>query len=123
MTLAPYGASPMQTAAAYATHNNHGNKVTPSIVKSAWYKDRTFNKQDPIGEQALSRDMADAITKVLTGVVNDGTALGLGTRRAQPRGSAGRRQDRHFRRQRIGLVRRLHPEPGHRRRTVGRGRR
>ncbi|MFE0104573.1 transglycosylase domain-containing protein [Streptomyces sp. NPDC059009] len=74
MTLGAYGASPMQMAAAYATLANHGKKVTPSIVKSAGHKDRTYDPADPIGEQVLTRETADTVTKVLTGVVDDGTA-------------------------------------------------
>ncbi|MEU4352122.1 transglycosylase domain-containing protein [Streptomyces sp. NPDC023838] len=74
MTLGSYGASPMEMAAAYATLDNHGKKVTPSIVKSAQHKEAKYNKPDPIGDQVISRDAADAVTSVLTGVVDDGTA-------------------------------------------------
>ncbi|MFK8907119.1 transglycosylase domain-containing protein [Streptomyces sp. YS-3] len=74
MTLGSYGASPMEMAGAYATLDNHGKKVTPSIVKSAQHKVAKYNKPDPIGDQVISRDAADAVTSVLTGVVDDGTA-------------------------------------------------
>ncbi|GAA0579086.1 transglycosylase domain-containing protein [Streptomyces crystallinus] len=74
MTLGSYGASPMEMAGAYATLDNHGKKVTPSIVKSAQHKAAKYNKPDPIGDQVISRDAADAVTSVLTGVVDDGTA-------------------------------------------------
>ncbi|MCX5385341.1 transglycosylase domain-containing protein [Streptomyces sp. NBC_00083] len=74
MTLGSLGASPLQMAAVYATLDNHGKKVTPSIVKSAVHKDHKYNKPDPIGSQVISRDAADAVTSVLTGVVDDGTA-------------------------------------------------
>ncbi|MFI1098929.1 transglycosylase domain-containing protein [Streptomyces melanogenes] len=74
MTLGSYGASPMEMAGAYATLDNHGKKVTPSIVKSAQHKEAKYNKPDPIGDQVISRDAADAVTSVLTGVVDDGTA-------------------------------------------------
>ncbi|MFF4184772.1 transglycosylase domain-containing protein [Streptomyces sp. NPDC001691] len=74
MTLGSYGASPLQMAAVYATLDNHGKEVTPSIVKSAEHKDHKYDKPDPIGSQVISRDAADAVTSVLTGVVDDGTA-------------------------------------------------
>ncbi|WP_328310367.1 penicillin-binding protein [Streptomyces sp. NBC_00442] len=74
MTLGSLGASPLQMAAVYATLDNHGKKVTPSIVKTAVHKDHKYDKPDPIGSQVISRDAADAVTSVLTGVVDDGTA-------------------------------------------------
>ncbi|MEU3373761.1 transglycosylase domain-containing protein [Streptomyces sp. NPDC006660] len=74
MTLGSYGSSPLQMAAVYATLDNHGKKVTPSIVKSAEHKDHKYNRSDPIGSQIISREAADAVTSVLTGVVDDGTA-------------------------------------------------
>ncbi|MCV2463832.1 penicillin-binding transpeptidase domain-containing protein, partial [Streptomyces sp. ICN988] len=51
-----------------------GKKVTPAIVKSVEHKDRTIEMPDPIGERVISREAADTVTSVLTGVVNDGTA-------------------------------------------------
>ncbi|MEV5278366.1 transglycosylase domain-containing protein [Streptomyces sp. NPDC052811] len=74
MTLGSYGASPLQMAAVYATLDNHGKQVIPSIVKSAEHKDHKYTKPDQIGSQVISRDAADAVTSVLTGVVDDGTA-------------------------------------------------
>ncbi|MFG2147416.1 transglycosylase domain-containing protein [Streptomyces sp. NPDC048696] len=74
MTLGSYGASPLEMAAAYATLDNHGKKVTPSIIKSAQHKEAKYNKPDPIGDQVISREAADSVTSVLTGVVDDGTA-------------------------------------------------
>ncbi|WP_217164846.1 transglycosylase domain-containing protein [Streptomyces sp. AC512_CC834] len=73
-TLGSMGASPLEMAGAYATLDNHGKKVTPAIVKSVEHKDRTIEMPDPIGEQIISREAADTVTSVLTGVVNDGTA-------------------------------------------------
>ncbi|MEV6792355.1 transglycosylase domain-containing protein [Streptomyces sp. NPDC051320] len=74
MTLGSYGASPMEMAGAYATFDNHGKKVTPTIVKSATNPDRTpLTLQKAIGDQVVSRQTADAITSVLTGVVQKGT--------------------------------------------------
>ncbi|MFB6572415.1 transglycosylase domain-containing protein [Streptomyces noursei] len=78
MTLGTMGASPLQMAGAYATFDNHGQKVTPSLVKKAVHTqdgtDKEVDLKNPIGEQVLSRTTADTVTSVLTGVVNDGTA-------------------------------------------------
>jgi len=73
-TLGSMGASPLEMAGVYATFDNHGKKVTPAIVKSVEHKDRKVEMPDPIGEQVISREAADTVTSVLTGVVNDGTA-------------------------------------------------
>ncbi|MFC8602200.1 transglycosylase domain-containing protein [Streptomyces olivaceus] len=73
-TLGSMGASPLEMAGVYATLDNHGVKVTPSIVKSAEHKDRTMDFPDPVGERVISREAADTVTSVLTGVVDDGTA-------------------------------------------------
>jgi membrane peptidoglycan carboxypeptidase len=74
LTLGTMGASPLQMAGVYATLDNHGKKVTPSILKSAEHSTRTVKLPDPIGGQVLTRDTADGVTSVLTGVVDDGTA-------------------------------------------------
>ncbi|MFE3768445.1 transglycosylase domain-containing protein [Streptomyces sp. NPDC057579] len=78
MTLGTMGASPLQMAGVYATFDNHGVKVTPTmVVKAVQSKDGSDKEvplKNPIGEQVLSRRTADTVTSVLTGVVNDGTA-------------------------------------------------
>lgn len=73
-TLGTMGASPLQMAGVYATLDNHGKKVTPTIIKSAESSSRTVEMPDPIGDQVISREAADSVTSVLTGVVDDGTA-------------------------------------------------
>ncbi|MDG9722093.1 transglycosylase domain-containing protein [Streptomyces sp. DH41] len=73
-TLGSMGASPLEMAGAYATLDNHGVKVTPAVVKSVEHKDRKIEFPDPIGERVISREAADTVTSVLTGVVDDGTA-------------------------------------------------
>ncbi|MFE4048241.1 transglycosylase domain-containing protein [Streptomyces sp. YIM B13518] len=73
-TLGSMGASPLEMAGVYATLDNHGKKVTPAIVKSVEHKDRAVDFPDPVGEQVISREAADTVTSVLTGVVDDGTA-------------------------------------------------
>ncbi|MFE3885353.1 transglycosylase domain-containing protein [Streptomyces lydicus] len=78
MTLGTMGASPLQMAGAYATLDNHGRKVTPTLVTQATHSvngaETKVPLKDPIGDQVLSRKTADTVTSVLTGVVNDGTA-------------------------------------------------
>ncbi|MEU5348279.1 transglycosylase domain-containing protein [Streptomyces sp. NPDC020766] len=73
-TLGTMGASPLEMAGVYATLDNHGRKVTPAIVKSVEHKDRAVKFSNPIGDQVISREAADTVTSVLTGVVDDGTA-------------------------------------------------
>ncbi|MGW3669163.1 transglycosylase domain-containing protein [Streptomyces sp. NPDC005141] len=73
-TLGSMGASPLEMAGVYATLDNHGKKVTPTIIASAEHKDRTVAIPDPIGERVISEEAADTVTSVLTGVVDDGTA-------------------------------------------------
>ncbi|MEU9648003.1 transglycosylase domain-containing protein [Streptomyces sp. NPDC048110] len=73
-TLGSMSASPLQMAGVYATFDHHGKKVTPAVVKSVEHKDRRIEMPDPIGEQIISREAADTVTSVLTGVVDDGTA-------------------------------------------------
>ncbi|QOV35892.1 penicillin-binding protein [Streptomyces ferrugineus] len=73
-TLGTMGASPLQMAGVYATLDNHGKKVTPSILKEAEHNSRKVDIPNPVGEQVISRETADTVTSVLTGVVDDGTA-------------------------------------------------
>ncbi|MEV0690873.1 transglycosylase domain-containing protein [Streptomyces sp. NPDC050388] len=73
-TLGSMGASPLDMAGVYATLDNHGKKTTPTILKSAEHLDRTVTVPEAVGEQVISREAADTVTSVLTGVVDDGTA-------------------------------------------------
>jgi membrane peptidoglycan carboxypeptidase len=73
-TLGTMGASPWQMAGVYATLDNHGKKVTPTIIKSVENSRHRVTLPDPIGDQVISREAADSVTSVLTGVVDDGTA-------------------------------------------------
>ncbi|WP_329330961.1 transglycosylase domain-containing protein [Streptomyces luteogriseus] len=73
-TLGSMGASPLQMAGVYATLDNHGKKVTPALVKSAEHLNQNVTMPDPVGDQVISREAADSVTSVLTGVVDDGTA-------------------------------------------------
>ncbi|MFB9464250.1 transglycosylase domain-containing protein [Streptomyces cinereospinus] len=73
-TLGSMGASPLEMAGIYATLDNHGKKVTPAVLASAEHKDTVVELPDPVGGQVISREAADTVTSVLTGVVDDGTA-------------------------------------------------
>ncbi|KPI27232.1 Peptidoglycan glycosyltransferase [Actinobacteria bacterium OK074] len=73
-TLGTMGASPLTMAGIYATLDNHGVQVTPTMLKSVTNKDHQVTLPDPIGKQVITREAADTVTSVLTGVVDDGTA-------------------------------------------------
>ncbi|MGR4881870.1 transglycosylase domain-containing protein [Streptomyces sp. LARHCF249] len=73
MSLGTMSANTLEMAGVYATLGNHGKKVTPTIIKSAEHKDGEFTPRQAVGSQAISRQTADTVTKVLTGVVNDGS--------------------------------------------------
>ncbi|MGW6783754.1 MULTISPECIES: transglycosylase domain-containing protein [unclassified Streptomyces] len=71
MALGTMSANTVEMAGVYATFDNHGKKVTPTIIKKAEHKDREFTPQEGVGSQAISRKTADTVTKVLQGVVED----------------------------------------------------
>ncbi|MFE3325170.1 transglycosylase domain-containing protein [Streptomyces sp. NPDC059176] len=73
MSLGTMGASPWDMAGAYATLDNHGTKVTPSIVKSAAHMERKVEMEGAIGDRVISREAADTVTKAMTGVVRSGS--------------------------------------------------
>ncbi|MFD5869698.1 transglycosylase domain-containing protein [Streptomyces sp. NPDC060322] len=73
MTLGTMNASTWDMAGVYATLDNHGKKVTPTIVKSAANRDRTMEPVDGVGGQVISRASADTVTKALTEVVDIGS--------------------------------------------------
>ncbi|WP_426365878.1 transglycosylase domain-containing protein [Streptomyces sp. E-08] len=75
ISLGTMGASTMDMAGAYATLDNHGKKVTPTLVKTAAHKDRTVQGAKAIGEQVISREAADTATQAMTGVVQSGSGF------------------------------------------------
>ncbi|MEW2632379.1 transglycosylase domain-containing protein [Streptomyces sp. NPDC048389] len=75
VALGTMGASTWDMAGVYATLDNHGKKVTPTIVAKAEHKDRKVELQDPIGDQVISREAADTVTAGLTGVVKNGSGV------------------------------------------------
>ncbi|WMX45277.1 transglycosylase domain-containing protein [Streptomyces roseicoloratus] len=75
MSLGVMTASTMDMAGAYATLDNHGVKVTPTLVKSAEHKDRKAEPVKSIGERVISREAADTTTKAMQGVVRSGSGF------------------------------------------------
>ncbi|MCX5392924.1 transglycosylase domain-containing protein [Streptomyces sp. NBC_00094] len=75
MSLGTMGASTLDMAGVYATLDNHGKKVTPTLVKAASHKDRKVETVKPIGDQVISREAADTATKAMTGVVQNGSGF------------------------------------------------
>ncbi|MFJ8657803.1 transglycosylase domain-containing protein [Streptomyces sp. NPDC093795] len=75
MSLGTMGASTLDMAGVYATLDNHGKKVTPTLVKAASHKDRVHEPLNAIGEQVISREAADTVTKAMQGVVQSGSGF------------------------------------------------
>ncbi|MFD3332614.1 transglycosylase domain-containing protein [Streptomyces sp. NPDC058700] len=75
MSLGTMGASTLDMAGVYATLDNHGKKVTPTLVKAAAHKDRVVEPVKSVGEQVISREAADTVTKAMQGVVRDGSGF------------------------------------------------
>ncbi|MFH8755560.1 transglycosylase domain-containing protein [Streptomyces atroolivaceus] len=73
LTLGTMNASTWDMAGVYATLDNHGKKVTPTIVKTAEHRDRTMEPVDGVGGQVISRASADTVTDALTEVVDIGS--------------------------------------------------
>ncbi|MEU3426994.1 transglycosylase domain-containing protein [Streptomyces gardneri] len=75
MSLGTMGASTMDMAGVYATLDNHGKRVTPTLVKAATHKDRKLEPAEAIGSQVISREAADTVTKAMQGVVQSGSGF------------------------------------------------
>lgn len=89
MSLGTMSANTVEMAGVYATFDNHGKKVTPSIIKSAKHADRPFTPVESVGSQAITRETADTVTKVLTGVVNDGSGKAVKSSAYEAAGKTG----------------------------------
>ncbi len=75
-TLGSMEVSPLSVASAYATVANHGIYCRPHSVKTVTDLDgRTLYSDDGNCRKAISRDVADATTAILTGVI-DGSGTG-----------------------------------------------
>ncbi|MCB5182280.1 transglycosylase domain-containing protein [Streptomyces antimicrobicus] len=73
MALGTMSANTVEMAGVYATFDNHGKKVTPTIIKKAEHAYREYTPVQAVGAQVIDSSTADTVTKVLTGVVNDGS--------------------------------------------------
>ncbi|MGW1199716.1 transglycosylase domain-containing protein [Streptomyces sp. NPDC002536] len=96
MALGSMGASPMDMAGAYATLDNHGMKITPSIIKSASRGGQEFKLPDAAGkERVLDRNTADGLTHVLQGVIEGegGTGIAVQSSQYQVAGKTGTSDD------------------------------
>ncbi|AZM90916.1 transglycosylase domain-containing protein [Streptomyces sp. W1SF4] len=89
MSLGTMSANTVEMAAVYATLDNHGKKVTPSIIKKAEHKDGEFKPVNPIGSQVLTSTTADTVTKVLTGVVENGSGKAVRSSAYEAAGKTG----------------------------------
>ncbi|GAA3047279.1 hypothetical protein GCM10020000_29220 [Streptomyces olivoverticillatus] len=94
MALGSMGASPLDMSGVYATLDNHGQKTTPSIVKSASRGGKDYQLPDAVSkDRIVSRDTADGVTSVLQGVVDDGTANVVQNAQYQVAGKTGTSDD------------------------------
>ncbi|MFZ3500073.1 transglycosylase domain-containing protein [Streptomyces sp. 5.8] len=89
MSLGTMSADTLEMAGVYATLDNHGKKVTPSIVKSAKHAAREYKPVRAVGDGAISRKTADTVTKVLTGVVEDGSGQAVKSSAYEAAGKTG----------------------------------
>lgn len=90
MALGAMSQSPLHMAGVYATLDNHGKKVTPSIIKSISWKGQDLDLESSIGGEAISRDAADGVTAILKSVVQkDGTGKVVRSDRYQVAGKTG----------------------------------
>ncbi|MFE4262710.1 transglycosylase domain-containing protein [Streptomyces sp. NPDC056883] len=89
MSLGTMSADTLEMAGVYATFDNHGKKVTPSIIKSAKHADREYKPVRAVGDTAISRRTADTVTKVLTGVVEDGSGKAVKSSAYEAAGKTG----------------------------------
>jgi penicillin-binding protein 1B len=81
MALGSYDATPMEMASAYTVFANGGTRINPIMLKSV--RDPNGDVVDnfqPQKSQVLDPRVAFVITKMLEGVLNNGTAVGVRAR-------------------------------------------
>src|SRR6185437_11287287 len=81
MALGSYVATPMEMASAYTVFTNAGTRITPIMLKSV--RDPNGDVVDnfqPQKAQVLDPRVSYVITKMLEGVLNSGTAVGVRAR-------------------------------------------
>ena len=84
-----YGTSTLEMASAYATLENDGKYREPTCIVKILDSDDNEIVSDRIEQETIyKKDAARAMTDILTGVIRNGTARGLGLNNGQP--SAGK---------------------------------
>ncbi|WP_260867760.1 transglycosylase domain-containing protein [Streptomyces sp. SAJ15] len=88
--------SPLELAGVYATLDNHGRKITPSVVASAQRGHERAELPDPVGDHVISRGTADAVTVALAADAVKGNGVPASVRNVPQAvaGAAGRSDDR-----------------------------
>ncbi|MGW1774089.1 transglycosylase domain-containing protein [Streptomyces sp. NPDC002104] len=89
MSLGTMSADTVEMAGVYATFDSHGKKITPSIIKSAKHASREYKPVRAVGDTAISRKTADTVTKVLTGVVDNGSGKAVRSSAYEAAGKTG----------------------------------
>ncbi|MGI5339782.1 transglycosylase domain-containing protein [Streptomyces sp. CA-181903] len=90
MALGAMSQSPLHMAAAYASLDSHGKKVTPTIIKSISRNGQDIDLDSAVGGDAISRGAADGVTAILKSVVQkDGTGKVVRSDRYQIAGKTG----------------------------------
>ncbi|MET7935481.1 transglycosylase domain-containing protein [Streptomyces sp. NPDC005322] len=79
VALGLMGSSPMRMAGVYASFDNQGRRITPTIVKSAQRGDERAGPPKAVGDQAVQRVTADMVTGSL--LEDDGTDAARGIAR------------------------------------------
>ncbi|RAG81037.1 penicillin-binding protein, partial [Streptacidiphilus pinicola] len=77
----------IQLAGAYATFANHGVQIDPWSVQSVTHEGESKSMPQHTSKQAFDRSVADTVTQVLQGVINNGTGY---TAQALGRDAAGK---------------------------------
>ncbi|WP_052441667.1 transglycosylase domain-containing protein [Streptacidiphilus anmyonensis] len=89
----------VQVAAAYATFANHGVQIAPWSVQSVTHDGEAKTMPQHTHQQAFNRSVADTVTQVLQGVINNGTgyaAQALGREAAGKTGTTDNNQSAWF---------------------------
>jgi membrane peptidoglycan carboxypeptidase len=89
-TLGVTEVSPLTVANAYATFANHGVYCAPRAVLSVVDRNGNTTATEPVCEERISRDVADATTAVLTNVVDGSIGGRTGSNMALGREATGK---------------------------------
>ncbi|WP_052434627.1 transglycosylase domain-containing protein [Streptacidiphilus melanogenes] len=73
VTLGTSSPNAIQLAGAYATFANHGKQIAPWSVQSVSHEGQSKTMPQHTATQAFDRSVADTVTQVLQGVIDNGT--------------------------------------------------